>query len=198
MAENTQEKGNKESKQEYVVAGYTFKSKEAADEAKEELKEIKVMSGKTSKKDPNQILSVYNQILEKEMFRTLVGINYLKNLQQFLYLSKDIPNENIRPIPINQDITDVLEGRREMTQHRSQIRSLKRERDKYQRRYVKSIIVNIALVIVLAVFVYITIYSQNTNVLNYRENIENEYASWQEQLQSQEASLRARDKAYNK
>jgi len=79
-------------KQTFTVAGYKFATKEEAQDAKDELNAIKYLSSKTDGKDPKQVYMLYNQILDKQLFNTPVGIDYLKELQQFLYINKDIPN----------------------------------------------------------------------------------------------------------
>jgi len=53
------------------------------------------------------------------------------------------------------------------------------------------------LVVVIAAMIYITLHSSNANVINYEVNLQDKYASWQEELQSQEESLNARERALN-
>ena len=79
-----------------TVGGYSFLSKEAAQAAKDELNAIKYVSSKTDSKDAKQVYMLYNTILDKEMFHSPVGLEYLKKLQTFLYNSKEIPNDKIR------------------------------------------------------------------------------------------------------
>lgn len=182
----------------YCVGGYNFKTKETADEAKDELNAIKYVSAKTNLKDPKQVYILYNKLLDKELFRTLIGINYLKELQQFLYISKEIPNDRIRPIPVNYELKEVLDGRREITNNKGKIYRLERERDRYKDRYIKLIIINIVLVIVVVVMIAVTMTSSNPTIIDYENKLINKYSAWQEQLQSQEESLRAREKELNK
>ena len=140
---------------------------------------------------------MYHDIIDKKLFNTLIGMNYLKELQQFLYLSPDVPNEKIRPIPINNETKEMMEGRRELTEHKSEIRKLTKERNHYKDNFVISVIVNVVLVVVIAAMIYITLHSSNANVINYEVNLQDKYASWQEELQSQEESLNARERALN-
>lgn len=183
---------NDESKN-YTVGGYTFKSKEAADEAKNELNAIKYVSAKTDAKDPKQAYLLYNKLLDKELFKTLIGMNYLKELQQFLYMSEEIPNDRIRPIPINYELQEILDGKREITNNKSLIRKLERARDRYKDMYIKSLIVNVALVIVIIIMIVISLTSSNPNITNYEKKLQDKYASWQEQLEQKEESLKARE-----
>lgn len=81
----------------FMVGGYEFATKEEAQLAKDELNAIKYLSQKTNSKDPKQVYSLYNKIIERKLFSTHVGMNYLKNLQTFLYKSDEIPNDKIQP-----------------------------------------------------------------------------------------------------
>ena len=96
---NNKEKG-------FVVGGYTFKTKQEAQEAKDEMNAIKYLSGKTDSKDPKQVYVLYNKIIDRQLFYTSIGLNYLKNLQQFLYNSPDIPDDKIKP-RLTEDVKEM-------------------------------------------------------------------------------------------
>ena len=96
-----------------------------------------------------------------------------------------------------QETKEMMEGRRELTEHKSEIRKLTKERNHYKDNFVISVIVNVVLVVVIAAMIYITMHSSNANVINYEVNLQDKYASWQEELQSQEESLNARERALN-
>lgn len=70
-------------KRKFMVGGYEFTSKEDAQIAKDELNAIKYVSSKTNSKDPKQVYSLYNKIIERKLFSTQIGMNYLKSLQTF-------------------------------------------------------------------------------------------------------------------
>lgn len=182
----------------YTVGGYTFKSKEAAEEAKNEMNAIKYVSSKTNTKEPKQVYLLYNKLLDKELFKTLIGMNYLKDLQQFLYMSDEIPNDRIRPIPINYELKEVLDGKREITGNKSLIRKLEKERDGYRDKYIKSVIVNVVLAAAIIVMIVISMTSSNPNIIDYERKLQDKYATWQEQLEQQEESLKAREAEFGK
>ncbi len=182
----------------YTVGGYTFKSKEAADEARNELNAIKYVSAKTNTKDSKQAYLLYNKLLDRELFKTHIGMDYLKGLQQFLYMSEDIPNDKIRPIPINYELRELLEGKRELTNHKSVIRKLEKARDRYKDMYIKSLIINVVLVVAIIVMIIISMTSSNPNIIDYERKLQDRYATWQEQLEQQEESLKAREAQLDK
>lgn len=187
---------NKE--KDFTVAGYTFTTKEAADEAKNEMNAIRYVSSKTDRKDPKQIYILYNTMLDKELFKTPVGLDYLKDLQQYLYNNKDIPNDKIRPIPINSELQSMLADKREMTKTRSRLVGLTKERDKYKDRFIRMVIINIALVIAVIAMAVIMATSQTPTIINYENKIQDKYAGWEEELQSREAQVKQLEQQYKK
>ena len=177
----------------YVVDGYYFRTKESALEAQNELNAIKYVSMKTDLKDPKQVYLLYNKLLEKELFKTIVGIGYLKKLQDFLYVSDEIPNDKIQPISVDYELQELLKGRREITRNKSVINKLKKEKKKYNDMFIKAIIVNVVLVAVIAFMIIITLTSKNPNIIDYENKLQNKYSTWQEELESQEESIKERE-----
>lgn len=68
---------------EYSVGGYTFKTKEGAQAAKDELAANKYMSSKTDSTNAKQVYILYHDIIDKKLFNTLIGMNYLKECSSF-------------------------------------------------------------------------------------------------------------------
>ena len=182
----------------FTVAGYTFTTKEAAEDARNEMNAIRYVSSKTDRKDPKQIYILYNTMLDKELFKTPVGLDYLKDLQQYLYNNKDIPNDKIRPIPINSELQSMLTDKTEMTKTRSRLVRLTKERDKYKDRFIRMVIINIALVIVVIAMAVIMATSQTPTIINYENKIQDKYAGWEEELQSREAQVKQLEQQYKK
>ena len=185
---NNKEKG-------FVVGGYTFKTKQEAQEAKDEMNAIKYLSGKTDSKDPKQVYVLYNKIIDRQLFYTSIGLNYLKNLQQFLYNSPDIPDDKIKPIPVKSETQIAIDRRRERNEHRSELHTLSIQVAKYN--YMRIMIVNAFLVIALIAMFFILKTGSNSNVINYEVNVQNKYSSWQTELESKEAKLKEKEKELN-
>lgn len=181
----------------FMVGGYEFATKEEAQLAKDELNAIKYLSQKTNSKDPKQVYSLYNKIIERKLFSTHVGMNYLKNLQAFLYKSDEIPNDKIQPIPINAETQGEINIRRERSEFKSELRDMSVKVAKYKNNFTRVMIINVVLIIIIIAMFVILNTSSNPNIINYEVNIQNKYSQWQEQLQSQEESLNARENALN-
>lgn len=192
----TQEK-QESNEENFTVAGYTFTTKEAAENARNEMNAIRYVSSKTDSKDPKQIYVLYNTMLDKELFKTPVGLDYLKDLQQYLYNNKDIPNDKIRPIPINSELQSMLADKREMTKTRGKLIELTKERDKYKDKYIKMIIVDVALIFVVIAMAVIMYTSQLPTVINYENKLQDKYAGWAEELESREAQVKQAEQQYN-
>ena len=181
----------------FMVGGYEFATKEEAQLAKDELNAIKYLSQKTNSKDPKKVYSLYNKIIERKLFSTHVGMNYLKNLQTFLYKSDEIPNDKIQPIPINAETQGEINIRRERSEFKSELRDMSVKVAKYKNNFTRVMIINVVLIIIIIAMFVILNTSSNPNIINYEVNIQNKYSQWQEQLQSQEESLNARENALN-
>lgn len=181
----------------FMVGGYEFATKEEAQLAKDELNAIKYLSQKTNSKDPKQVYSLYNKIIERKLFSTHVGMNYLKNLQTFLYKSDEIPNDKIQPIPINAETQGEINIRSERSEFKSELRDMSVKVAKYKNNFTRVMTINVVLIIIIIAMFVILNTSSNPNIINYEVNIQNKYSQWQEQLQSQEESLNARENALN-
>ena len=58
-----------------------------------------------------------------------------------------------------------------------------------------SLWMNIALFLLVVGMLFITLLGENTNILNYRYKLENDYAIWEQELTEKEAELLEREKA---
>ncbi|MBQ9765980.1 MAG: hypothetical protein IJW18_07260 [Lachnospiraceae bacterium] len=64
----------------------------------------------------------------------------------------------------------------------------------YKSRFGWSLFINIILILVIAAMAYITLNSNNINILNYEEKLQDEYSSWEEKLTLKEKELKALEK----
>ena len=63
-----------------------LRQKEGAQAAKDELAAIKYMSSKTDSTNAKQVYILYHDIIDKKLFNTLIGMNYLKELHDSFYI----------------------------------------------------------------------------------------------------------------
>lgn len=86
-------------KDEFIVSGYHFGSLEDARAAEEEIKKADYFRERIAGRKAGGLLSVYDKILDERVFKTPVGWEYLRTIQECLK-SENIPEERIRPIPM--------------------------------------------------------------------------------------------------
>ena len=68
----------------YLVEGYEFDNIEDANEAKKELEAVKYMSRRTDGCSVQEAYLIYNKIVEGNLFKTAIGFDYLRALEEFL------------------------------------------------------------------------------------------------------------------
>lgn len=174
----------------FVVGGYTFENEDLASAARDEINAIKYVSSKTNTNDPAQVYVLYNKMIEKNLFKTPIGMDYLKGLQKILYKSKEIPNDRIRPIPVETTVAEAIEERQAARNSKDKIRDLEKISQRNHDRFIKSMILNIFLVIAVIAMVLITLSSDNPNILDYENKLIDKYEDWNNQLESKDRELK--------
>ncbi len=169
-----------------IVSGFEYATADDAEKAANELSGIEFVRSRTDMNNPKLVLSVYNKMVEKNLFRTLNGYAFLKELQDYLYSSSEIGDEEIKPIkaPYLDDSKKKL-----------------KDDSVYKPRFVNSLIVIVLLVITIIAMIIITTNSKNLNILNYKDRLEAMYnekednlAKWDAELKERESELDEREK----
>ena len=173
----------------YTAGGYLFEDEESLKEARNEMEGVEYLKKRTNYKNPKSILNIYNTVIEKKLFKTPVGYEFLKQLQDYLLESEEIDGDQIMPIPVKR--TTEKKGKK------FSIPKIKRSIDKsspYRNRFLNMVILNVVLVVILVLFILIS------NIINYRNRIDAEYtekednlARWEKQLQIREEQLSQSD-----
>lgn len=186
----------------YSINGYDFQNEEDVDIAREELNKIQYISEKLSD-DPEAVLTVYNKMLDSKIFLTAVGVEYLRKLQEYLLKSTEIDDSRVRDVPILISYQDALHAK-ELSEallssgpKRPEKKKTEPETpsEKLKRRYKFSIATIVVLCVVIGAMFVIALMSDTPNILNYRTELENEYAQWAQELSEKEAELREREQA---
>lgn len=151
-------------------------------EEKKELEGIQYIQKKNNLRDIKSVLILYNKLMEKELFHTQVGIDFMDTLKQRLIQSEEISN---------QDIYGYVEPEPKKEENSRQDELLK----KYKYKYYNSLIINIILVAALVIGFLITTNSKNVNILNYENRLLDKYSAWEADLTEREQAVTAREKA---
>lgn len=176
-----------EDKRPMTVDGYSFENRQDYEDALKEKKGIKYLSSQIDLSDAEKTCLVYKEILDKKIFRTPVGIEYMNGLRRSLIHSgiTDVP---CIPVPDTGN-ADKTSG--ESMEYRKLNELYKKKSEHFR----TSLILNIILAVMIAAMFIISATSNNPTILNYKEKIENQYAQWDTQLKDKEKELREREKA---
>lgn len=184
----------------YNVDGFLFEDEETAKIARKEEEGIRFIKERTALNNPEVVLKLYKKLLEQELFVTPVGIRFLTELQNILLTSVYIAREEIPPIPVKAaegakkeepatPVEKVVQKPVEAVK-----KANKKVDDKVGGNYKKPFYVALFFAIVfgvsvLGMFVITEISGNNINIINYREQILDEYSSWEAELKTEEERL---------
>ncbi len=177
---------------EWVVEGYRFTSMEDADLARLELEKIKALESRMDYHNGEMVLSVYNRAIMNRTFQTPVGCQYLLKLRSYLLETGAAREGELRPIPFQAQFTGKT--RRQETYSKASAEQKEKERTVPMWSFCISVAINVILAVLVSVMFMITLYSDNPNILNYKTQIVNEYASWEQELRAREREVSGRER----
>lgn len=92
---------------EYVLNGIRFTSSVEYQNAKKEQEGIAYIIEKNDMSDDKVVLALYNKFVNKNVFRTQIGHNFLKELQERLMRSEVVDKSEVARLPIYEEPEDV-------------------------------------------------------------------------------------------
>ncbi len=174
-----------------IISGFAFSDSAMIDMALKEENAVNYLQGQIDYNKPETVLSVYQKLVHQKVFHTAVGTAFLHDLQRYLQNKPQIPETLVDPIyadPIIPEGSKIeSDGNR-----RSRKESIK-DRNDYRDKFRASVVVSAILALAVVVMIVIGMTSNMTTILNYKQQVENEYASWQQQLDQREKQIRARE-----
>ena len=180
---------NQDMKARSTVNGFLFGDEEDIELANQELSAIHYIDKRIENRSGETVLGVYQGALEKRMFRTPVGYCYLHDLQKRM-LRLGIRREQITPVPLYQVFNDSYK-----TEERpKRIQPVKKNKNAVRRKLRNSVIANVILVILVISLFAIAMTGETPNILNYRNAVTNQYASWDEELTEREQAVREKER----
>ncbi len=177
-----------ETKKQYTVNGYLFGDVEDVKLAQQELSAIQYMDKKMERYNGEGILAVYQATLEKKLFRTPIGYQYLQQLQKRMQ-SMGVPKDNIPPIPLYQVYNDHYKTKEVPVR-----KPKKKKVDPQVKKLRYSMLGNVILVFLVILLFIITLTGENANAINYRNAIVNEYSQWEQELTERENTVREKER----
>lgn len=172
------------------VGGYRFYTEKDAQLAAEELKKIEYLEARIDYSRPDSILAVYEKTIHERIFKTPVGLQYLKKLRDYLLEQPEIENQRVAAIPLYHTFSGEIRERSNPAKNR--IKAADNGKEGFGFRI--SIILNVLLVLAVIAMFTITLRSDNPNVLNYQRVLTDRYAQWEEELTIRENAVREKEK----
>lgn len=178
-------KGNKKMEKKFTFQGHTFDDEKQLIAAKKEAEAIEYLRGKTDFNNLNQLLNLYNRILDRDMMETVIGIAFLKEIREGLVRSGMFKEEQIRPVPLPKE--KKKEKKREEIRKRTREATLLEKSKKEALKW--KIICFFLSILVVGMFVITLTGTRSPLAIRYEEEVLNKYASWAEELQEKEDFL---------
>lgn len=171
--------------------GFFFLNAEDAATAAKERKQIEYLEKHLDYRYPEQVLALYERMLRERLFKTPVGMIYLKQLQNFLLDKPEIDSARVPMIPVYVPCTGLPVKKERPARRGGEAPRTEKPRAVWPR---VSVILNVLLVVAVIAMFVMTLISDSPNVLNYRTAILNEYSSWQQDLLERERIVREKER----
>ena len=119
-----------------------------------------------------------------------MGLEYLRELQGELRAREEELGEEVPPIPLWTSFADV---RTKTSPARRRIQPMPEDGGKKAGLHL-SVIMNIVMLVAIIAMFVITLNSDQPNILNYERNLQNKYASWEQELTRREQTVREKER----
>lgn len=176
------------------ACGFCFINGEDAKLAEKERKQIDFIESKMDYNNPEKVLSIYTKLIEENTFKTPNGTIYLKYLQNFLLNKAGIDKSRVYAIPVYEPCDKTYKATDTVIKKRAQ-EVKKKEEEKKADKYKISVIVNIILAICILIMFWVATASDVPNIINYKNALEDQYATWEQELTEREQVVREKERA---
>jgi len=172
-----------------TVNGFQFSSEADAKVAREELEKIEYLDLNMNYSYITKVEQLYDRALDSKMFKTPVGFEYLKKLQKIL-IDNGYLEVELRPIPMSTYFVRTNEDAEPLSER---IKPKKKKSDPYKTKYSVAVVIIVGLVISVIAMFAIAMTSETPNMINYRNAIVNEYATWEQEIKDREEVVREKE-----
>ena len=193
----------------YEAGGFVFRTKKEAELAQREIEGTKYLRQKLDMENPNAVFSIYQNLIEQDLFETPVGYCFLKELRDYLLMIPAISNEEVLAIPIRYPQTEEEEKKQKKEQKKEEKRKERqREKEKaknkkeqkkegknYKGRCQFFMVTSLILLISVVSMMLLAATSDNVNILNYENKLIDKYSSWEQELEEREQAVKEQEQA---
>jgi hypothetical protein len=195
-------------KNDRTIDGFYFETDELYEEAHKEKLAVAYLSKQVDLSDNKQALRLYQQAASQKLFSTVIGLTFLRDIEFRLKKDESIPKDQIMAVTVPMKERPPEKPSVSISSLQSEEGTSKKERQKkdaypfnekteagkYRRRFHGALAFVFILLATIGVMFFITLSSDLPTIVNYRTRLNNEYASWDEELKEREAALDLREK----
>lgn len=174
---------------EFFAYGYRFAALDDVKQAQLEHQEQVYFETRLPKEDAHKMLAIYDKVLDEKIFVTPVGWSFLLKMQEDLR-RLNVEEDKIRPIPVHATFTHNPNSENSALRQRI---TTPQKREEGNAGIRISIFLNVILCILVIAMFAISLSSSNPNILNYKSNLENKYAAWEQELTDRERVVRQKE-----
>lgn len=174
-----------------VAEGYAFLNEDDAKKALSESRRILQLEEKLDYAKPENILLIYRKAIQERVFKTPIGIQYLRRMQMYLLDRPEIDKSKVLPIPIYTSFESGFRDETSPARKRVQISETPKKKTVLLSF---SIILNVALVCAVLAMFFIALNSKHPNLINYENTLVNKYAQWEQELTEREQTIREKER----
>ena len=173
-----------------MVNGFSFASEAEGRQAAKEAEGVRYIAEKVDMNNPDRVLHIYNKMIQEELFETVVGFAYLKELRDYLRSIPFIDKDEILPIPVGHPTLEesIREAQRTGVRRKAGTDGTVRHMD-YRARYRIASTLCIVLAVCVAAMFAITATTNSMTILNYEQQVIDRYEAWEQELSEREAAL---------
>ncbi len=168
----------------HSIGGFSFNTEEAAQKAQKELEGIAYIKENTKMDNPDVVLKLYQKLIMDNLFETPVGFVFLKELQDYLKTIPYIKSEDVYPISVETIKTTSKKSNKQSEKQKTNTQN-------YKKPFGVALFFAIVFAIIIGLMFAINIVSQNnTNILNYENEIIDKYEAWEQELEQREQEIK--------
>lgn len=189
----------------YEAGGFVFRTKKEAELAQREIEGTKYLRQKLDMENPNAVFSIYQNLIEQDLFETPVGYCFLKELRDYLLMIPAISNEEVLAIPIRYPQTEEEEKKQKKEEQRKEWqrekekaknkKEQKKEGKNYKGRCQFFMVTSLILLISVVSMMLLAATSDSVNILNYENKLIDKYSSWEQELEEREQAVKEQEQA---
>ena len=171
----------------YKVGKFEFGTLDEANEAQKEYQAIEYITKQLDFSNLGAVKNVYDQLQKQNMFHTAIGLSFMKKMEAHIAKLESAEADS------NQDNISAKTAEKKGVDSKNKPKRIERELKKYKTLTSIFRITTIALLLMVIGMFYVASTINSPNILNYKEQITNEYASWAQELTERESVLNKRE-----